>query len=94
MGIRAIFGLYLMITTAVTRVRAELGPPAHDMAGVNPQTALTTVLGYVHSGVVIWLYSHFFRGLTARTAANLCRINLKALNWRNAPEWIIANCCG
>ena len=39
------FGLYMMITAAVTRVRAELGPPAHDMAGVNPQTALTTVFG-------------------------------------------------
>ena len=57
------FGLYLMITAAVTRVRAELGPPAHDMAGVNPQTALTTVFGIRPFGrgnlVIFSLFSWF-----------------------------------
>ncbi|MBT3268672.1 hypothetical protein HN371_16070 [Candidatus Poribacteria bacterium] len=41
----AFFALYLVIAVAVTRMRAELGPPVHDMSGVNPQTALTTIVG-------------------------------------------------
>lgn len=41
----AFFSLYLVIALAVTRIRAELGPPVHDMNGVNPQMALTTILG-------------------------------------------------
>jgi len=39
------FGLYITIAIAVTRIRAQLGPPVHDMGGVNPQTVLTTTLG-------------------------------------------------
>ncbi len=39
------FSLYLVIAIGVTRIRAELGPPVHDMSGVNPQTAITSVVG-------------------------------------------------
>ena len=57
------FGLYIIIAIAVTRIRAELGPPVHNMGGVNPQTILTTVLGMNPFGtnnlVVFSLFSWF-----------------------------------
>jgi hypothetical protein len=57
------FGLYMVISVAVTRIRAELGPPVHNMGGVNPQTILTTVLGMRPFGtrnlVVFSLFSWF-----------------------------------
>ena len=57
------FSLYLMISVVVTRIRAELGPPVHNMGGVNPQTVLTTAAGMRPFGrqnvVVFTLYSWF-----------------------------------
>ena len=44
------FGLYMVIAAAVTRIRAELGPPVHNMGGVNPQTILTSVAGVTAFG--------------------------------------------
>lgn len=44
------FGLYMIIAAAVTRIRAELGPPVHNMGGVNPQTILTSVAGVTAFG--------------------------------------------
>ena len=41
----AIFVLYYMISLTVTRVRAELGPPAHDLHGGGPDYILTNCLG-------------------------------------------------
>ncbi|MBD3181489.1 hypothetical protein GF312_04300 [Candidatus Poribacteria bacterium] len=39
------FILYLALSTTITRIRAELGPPAHDMYGAGPDHILTTILG-------------------------------------------------
>ena len=39
------FLFYWMISLAVTRVRAELGPPAHDLHAGGPEYVITSVLG-------------------------------------------------
>ena len=39
------FGLYFMIATALTRMRAELGPPLHAIVLVNPQVVLVSAFG-------------------------------------------------
>ena len=39
------FAIYLAIALAVTRMRAELGPPAHDLHHSGPDEMLPTVLG-------------------------------------------------
>ena len=39
------FVIYLALSTAITRIRAELGPPAHDMYGAGPDYILTTMFG-------------------------------------------------
>ncbi|NIA13688.1 MAG: hypothetical protein GWP08_06365 [Nitrospiraceae bacterium] len=39
------FGLYFMISIAVTRMRAELGPPAHDLHHIGPQLQIMKFMG-------------------------------------------------
>lgn len=39
------FGIYFAISLTVTRVRAELGPPAHDLHNGGPDLILTNLLG-------------------------------------------------
>ena len=39
------FTIYFALSTVITRIRAELGPPAHDMYGAGPDYILTTFLG-------------------------------------------------
>ncbi|MBD3292656.1 MAG: hypothetical protein GF393_07000 [Armatimonadia bacterium] len=39
------FALYFMLSIAVTRIRAELGPPAHDLHRGGPDLILTNILG-------------------------------------------------
>lgn len=39
------FLIYFALAMAITRIRAELGPPAHDMYGAGPDHILTTLLG-------------------------------------------------
>ncbi len=39
------FVIYFSLSIAITRIRAELGPPAHDMYGAGPDHILTTILG-------------------------------------------------
>lgn len=39
------FVLYLALSTTITRIRAELGPPAHDMYGAGPDHILPTIFG-------------------------------------------------
>jgi hypothetical protein len=41
----AFFGLYLAMAAVVSRVRAELGPPAHGFYNAGPDTILTSFLG-------------------------------------------------
>ena len=42
------FGIYFAISLAVARMRAELGPPAHDLHYAGPDQILTTVKGPVN----------------------------------------------
>lgn len=41
----AYFGLYLAFSLALTRMRAEFGPPCHDLYGAGPDRILVTWLG-------------------------------------------------
>jgi len=41
----AFFAIYFAIAVSVTRMRAELGPPTHDLHFIGPDQSLTTVLG-------------------------------------------------
>ena len=41
----AFFGIYLAMSVTITRVRAELGPPAHDLYNAGPDLMLTDFLG-------------------------------------------------
>jgi hypothetical protein len=43
------FGIYFAISLAVTRVRAELGPPAHDLHRGGPDLILTNLFGTDHA---------------------------------------------
>ncbi len=40
-----IFAFYLLISLAITRMRAELGPPSHELYGGGPERALVSILG-------------------------------------------------
>ncbi len=41
-----VFAIYFLITMAITRMRAELGPPAHEMAqGMDASSIMTMVFG-------------------------------------------------
>jgi len=39
------FGMYLALSTAVTRMRAELGPPAHDLHSGGPDSIMPLIFG-------------------------------------------------
>lgn len=59
------FGLYVIISITVTRIRAELGPPVHNMGGVNPQTILMTAMGtrpFGTNNLVVFLLFSWFHG--------------------------------
>ena len=43
--IGAFFVIYFLIAVAITRMRAELGPPAHDLHRAGPDTMLPTLFG-------------------------------------------------
>lgn len=46
----AFFAIYFAMSIAITRMRAELGPPAHDLHGAGPDTILPSVIGPAHLG--------------------------------------------
>lgn len=39
------FGFYLILSVGLTRVRAELGPPAHELNWVNPERFMVEIFG-------------------------------------------------
>ena len=41
----AFFGIYWLLALAITRMRAELGPPAHDLHDAGPDRIIASVLG-------------------------------------------------
>ena len=55
------FGLYFMIAVALTRMRAELGPPLHAIVLVNPQVVLVAALGTRRLGTAnLTMFSLFY----------------------------------
>ncbi len=44
------FGVYFAIAVAVTRMRAELGPPTHDLHFIGPNQTLVSVFGTTNLG--------------------------------------------
>jgi hypothetical protein len=53
--------IYLLISLAVTRMRAELGPPAHDLHFIGPEQVFATVYGTRALGPhALVLLSYFF----------------------------------
>ena len=57
----AFFLIYLGLMLAVTRMRAELGPPAHDLHGAGPDLIMTNTLGGDAMGPrAMTLFSTFF----------------------------------
>ena len=39
------FLIFFVLSTAITRVRAELGPPTHEIVGMNPSNMLVDIIG-------------------------------------------------
>ena len=59
------FALYIIFAVAVTRIRAQLGPPVHDIGGVNPHTAMITTMGtraFGRSNLIIFALFSWFNG--------------------------------
>lgn len=46
------FLIYWAISTAIARIRAELGPPVHDMHQCGPGTLITQFMGTKHTGLM------------------------------------------
>lgn len=46
----AYFGLYFLVTTTITKIRAELGPPVHDLHFGGPDRMLLTWIGTQNLG--------------------------------------------
>jgi len=59
------FLLYIIFAIAVTRIRAQLGPPVHDIGGVNPHTTLITTMGtrpFGRSNLIVFSLLSWFNG--------------------------------
>jgi len=39
------FGIWVMLSVSIARVRAELGPPTHELVGMNPANLMTDLVG-------------------------------------------------
>jgi len=55
--------LYLLISVAISRVRAELGSPVHDLHFIGPQVVLTETFGPAAIGkqnLILYAYFHSF----------------------------------
>ncbi len=39
------FGLFFLLSIGITRIRAELGPPAHELNWVNPEAVIVSIFG-------------------------------------------------
>ncbi|MGQ9611104.1 MAG: DUF6785 family protein [bacterium] len=64
MSIKWIFGfftLYFLLSLSITRMRAELGVPAHDLHLMDPSVVLTTTFGSRHIGSAnLTMFSLFY----------------------------------
>jgi hypothetical protein len=65
----AFFGLYALLSVAVTRMRAELGTPVHDLHYAGPEMMITMVMGTRRAGArnltvmsLFWFLTRAYRG--------------------------------
>ena len=89
------FVIYLAMSVTITRIRAELGPPAHDLYNAGPDLLLTDAIGTRHIGnrnlsvmsLFFWLNHLSYRAhpmphqLEALKLAHQTRFNSKQLLW-------------
>lgn len=90
------FAIYFVLSIAITRVRAELGPPAHEMAGnMNSQTLLFWIFGTNGMGPANLTMSTMFWWFTGRgyrthpmpcqleafKMAEAGRVDMRGLGW-------------
>jgi hypothetical protein len=55
------FALYFIVCIAITRIRAELGPPAHELNWVNPERLMVAIFGTQNLGAQnLTLLSYMF----------------------------------
>jgi len=55
------FFLYFAISIAITRMRAELGPPTHELTGMNAGQIMVDIFGSRRLGVKnLLVFSHYF----------------------------------
>ena len=89
------FLICFIISIGITRVRAELGPPAHEVVGMNAQTFLIMAFGSTAIGapsLTMFTMFWWFSGRGYRTHPMPCqleamkmaqqgRINMKGMGW-------------
>lgn len=88
------FTLYIIFATSITRIRAQLGPPVHDVMNANPHNVLITTIGtrpFGRSNLIIFALFSWFNGsnrchpmphqLEAYKISDRVGINSKKLLW-------------
>ncbi|MGC8783470.1 MAG: DUF6785 family protein [Armatimonadota bacterium] len=89
------FLIFFIISVGITRVRAELGPPAHEVVGMNSQTFLIMMFGSTAIGapsLTMMTMFWWFSGRGYRTHPMPCQleamkmaqqggINMKGMGW-------------
>ena len=80
----AFFGIYFAISIAIARMRAELGPPVHDLHFASSPEFLVNTLGTRKLGGANLTIFPTFSFSIARIEAIRFRINWKDLRWRSA----------
>lgn len=90
----AYFFLYFLVTTTITKIRAELGPPVHDLHFGGPDRMLLTWLGVAGMGpgdrmgmTLFFGFNRAYRGvpqpmmLEGMRAAEILNSSQRRLNW-------------
>ena len=80
----AFFGIYFAISIAIARMRAELGPPVHDLHFASSPEFLVNTLGTRKLGGANLTIFPTFSFSIALIEAIRFRINWKNLRWRSA----------
>jgi uncharacterized protein DUF6785/uncharacterized protein DUF6784 len=75
--IAAFFLIYFAIALAITRMRAELGPPVHDLHYAGPDTFLPKVLGPTNLGRQDLTVLSFFWGFNRAYRAHAMPVQLE-----------------
>jgi len=103
----AFFIIYFGLMVAVTRMRAELGPPAHDLHNAGPDLVMTKTLGSDAMGPrALSLFSTFFWmnrayrsqpmpfELEGYKIAERRRLSMRGLTWAMLLACVVGIICG